>query len=131
MRIVSSVVPAILTSPFWALSRCIPIGGHEAAIERSLRPVQFLVCLQAGEDSSPQLLPDAQVLPLLQASPTGGRGALLARDILPPRSAAQHPQDTLQGLAVVRPRAQRWRRSCCFHSSTAARSRQCWLVSPG
>lgn len=75
---------------------------HRATVNDGTRPINFAVARQPAQKREVHQIPDAFLLPIAQASPTGHprSAAQFLRQHLPRNPAAQHEEDARETCAI-------------------------------
>jgi hypothetical protein len=95
-------------SPFPASSgphKGPPFRPHEGGIDEALGQVEFAAVAQVARQRVQDLAEHAAAHPLLEAAMTRRRRRIAIGHVLPRRAGPQHPQDAVEDLAIVTPRA--------------------------
>src|SRR6266567_4368168 len=92
--------------PAWFFRLPRPLFGRgETAVQKRLAPFQLLAFVQLAQERSPDVQPDALLVPVPQSSPAGRRVRIFLRHILPTSPAPQNPENPFQHPTVLDPRA--------------------------
>src|SRR5208282_1111567 len=87
--------------PAWFSRRQSPLfRGGEAAVEKSLVPLQQSLLVQPSQQGAPRIQPHAFVFPLLETPPASGGRRKLVGQKSPCRPGLENPQDTLETSSV-------------------------------
>jgi hypothetical protein len=61
--------------------------------------------VELRDERPPEIEPDSLPLPIAETAPAGRRARVILRKILPPRTSAEDPEDSLEAGAVIGGRA--------------------------
>src|SRR5438132_12865918 len=80
------------------------VSAYDGGIEGVFGPDQVALLIVLGLDRLQDALPGSVLLPALQAVVAGGTGRIAFGQILPGRSGAQDPENTVEHRAMIAPR---------------------------
>src|SRR5262249_40579887 len=93
--------PASCPCQPWFCRRLAPFfRANEGGVGQQFLQVEFAQLAEFFDQQSLDVLQDFVASPLLEPAPAGAPGRQVERDVPPPRTAAQQPQDALQAFAV-------------------------------
>src|ERR1700693_4128000 len=90
--------------PAWFFRlRCPFFRGNETPVQKRFAPLQLLALVEFAQKRSPDVQPNAPLLPVSQPSPAGRGMREFLWQVLPASPAAQNPQNPFQHATVLNP----------------------------
>src|SRR6266481_6520763 len=83
--------------PAWFFRLLRPLFcGSKTPIQKRFAPLQLLAFVQLAQKHTPDVQPNALLVPVPQPSPARGRMRIFLRQVLPTSAAAENPQNPFQ-----------------------------------